>query len=228
MIDVRNAVRAFILENFLVGEDPRNLTDQTELRESGILDWLLHPPVGCVPREDIQCRARGRRPYAGQPVDHRIDRYSPARKGCAMNARPSEGLAGYLAASARARAEAVAVTVPNDAAISYGELDALANRLRDRLWALGVRPGDRVGFRLPKSIDSLATIFGILKCGAAYVPVDAESPAARGAFILNDCAVSTLINRLLKPSLPCLPIFLTHNAMLHAKPVKLPGWKSCV
>lgn len=40
MIDVRDAVRAFILENFLEGEDPRNLTDQTELRESGILDSL--------------------------------------------------------------------------------------------------------------------------------------------------------------------------------------------
>lgn len=40
MIDVRDAVRTFILENFLEGEDPRNLTDQTELRESGILDSL--------------------------------------------------------------------------------------------------------------------------------------------------------------------------------------------
>jgi acyl carrier protein len=40
MTDVRDEVRAFILENFLEGEDPRNLTDQTELRESGILDSL--------------------------------------------------------------------------------------------------------------------------------------------------------------------------------------------
>lgn len=40
MIDVKDLVRAYILDNFLVGEDPRNLTDQTELRESGILDSL--------------------------------------------------------------------------------------------------------------------------------------------------------------------------------------------
>ena len=40
MDDVKQAVRHFILENFLVGEDPRNLTDQTELKESGILDSL--------------------------------------------------------------------------------------------------------------------------------------------------------------------------------------------
>lgn len=103
------------------------------------------------------------------------------------------GLAAYLEASACTRANAVAVTGPAGTAVTYRELDSLASRLRDRLWALGVRPSDRVGFRLPKSVDSLATIFGILKCGAAYVPIDADSPAARGAFILDDCAVRVVI-----------------------------------
>jgi acyl carrier protein len=40
MSQVRNAVREFVLQNFLQGEDPRNLTDDTELKESGILDSL--------------------------------------------------------------------------------------------------------------------------------------------------------------------------------------------
>lgn len=40
MDNVRDVVKTFILENFLVGEDPRNLTDDTELKESGILDSL--------------------------------------------------------------------------------------------------------------------------------------------------------------------------------------------
>ena len=40
MNDVSEIVRAFILENFLPGEDPKNLTDDTELKESGILDSL--------------------------------------------------------------------------------------------------------------------------------------------------------------------------------------------
>lgn len=40
MNSMREVVRAFILENFLPGEDPRNLTDDTELKESGILDSL--------------------------------------------------------------------------------------------------------------------------------------------------------------------------------------------
>ena len=40
MDNIRETVRVFILENFLPGEDPRNLTDDTELKESGILDSL--------------------------------------------------------------------------------------------------------------------------------------------------------------------------------------------
>jgi len=40
MDDVRETVKQFILENFLPGENPKNLTDDTELKESGILDSL--------------------------------------------------------------------------------------------------------------------------------------------------------------------------------------------
>jgi amino acid adenylation domain-containing protein len=103
------------------------------------------------------------------------------------------GLAGLLAAAAERTPGKVAVIVPGGPQVTYRELDALSDRLRDRLWQLGVRPGDRVGMRLHKTIDAVASIFGILKCGAAYVPVDAESPAARGAFIHNDCAVTAVI-----------------------------------
>ena len=73
--------------------------------------------------------------------------------------------------------------------ITYRELDALSDRLRDRLRALGVRRGDRVGIYMRKSIDAVAAIFGILKAGAAYVPVDPGAPPARNAYIMHNCAV---------------------------------------
>ena len=45
---------------------------------------------------------------------------------------------------------------------------SVVRRMRDRLVAMGVVPGDRVGFYLRKSIDTVATLYGILKTGAAH------------------------------------------------------------
>ncbi len=87
------------------------------------------------------------------------------------------------------------------AALSYRELDALSNRLRDRLAAIGVRPGDRVGIYLPKTADTVAVIFGILKAGAAYVPVDPTAPAGRNAYIHHNCqAAVVVVDRALEPA----------------------------
>jgi amino acid adenylation domain-containing protein len=102
-------------------------------------------------------------------------------------------LTDLLAASARRFPDKIAVTVPHGPSLSYRELDALSDRVRDRLASLGVRQGDRVGMRLHKSVDGVAALFGIMKAGAAYVPVDAESPVARGAYILNDCQVRAVV-----------------------------------
>jgi len=87
----------------------------------------------------------------------------------------------------------LAVVEPGAGSISYSELDSLSNRLRDRLYATGVRHGDRVGIYMRKSIDAVAAIYGILKVGAAYVPVDPGAPPARDAFILDNCAVKLVI-----------------------------------
>lgn len=112
----------------------------------------------------------------------------------AMNATSrTYSLPDLLEDSARRYPEKVAVAVPDGRSLTYSELSALSDRLRDRLWHMGVSPGDRVGLRLHKSIDSVVAIFGILKVGAAYVPVDPESPASRGAYILNDCQVKAFI-----------------------------------
>ena len=96
-------------------------------------------------------------------------------------------------ASARQNPQAVAVVEPGVGSITYGDLDALSDRLRDRLTQLGVGRGDRVGIYLRKSIDSVATLLGVLKAGAAYVPVDPGAPATRGAYILHNCAVKVVV-----------------------------------
>src|SRR5262245_1687341 len=98
-----------------------------------------------------------------------------------------------LDASVRARPDAVAVVDPGVGSIRYRELGALSDALRDRLQALGVRPGDRVGLYLRKSIDAVAALEGALKAGAAYVPVDPAAPAARGAYVLHNCGARAIV-----------------------------------
>jgi acyl-CoA synthetase (AMP-forming)/AMP-acid ligase II len=105
-----------------------------------------------------------------------------------------QNLHEYLKATTQTWPARTAVREATDGAtINYAELDALSDRLRDRLSAVGVRRGDRVGFWIRKSVDSVATIFGALKAGAAYVPVDPTAPAARNGFILADCGVKAIV-----------------------------------
>ncbi len=76
--------------------------------------------------------------------------------------------------------------------LTYAELGrksrALACALRER----GVAPGDRVGLCMNKSLDAVAAIFGILAAGAAYVPIDVQSPAGRVDYILGSCGIRVL------------------------------------
>lgn len=98
-----------------------------------------------------------------------------------------------LTASARRRPDHVAVVEPDAGQITYRALDELTDRLRDRLAKMGVRRGDRVGVYLTKSIDSVASLFGAMKAGAAYVPVDPTAPPSRNAYIFNNCQVRAIV-----------------------------------
>jgi amino acid adenylation domain-containing protein len=98
-----------------------------------------------------------------------------------------------LAEAAATRGSHPAVEDLPDGSVTYAQLDDLSRRVRDRLRALGVRRGDRVGVYMPKSIDAVAAIYGAMRAGAAYVPVDADSPAWRAAYILHDCGVRVVV-----------------------------------
>ena len=98
-----------------------------------------------------------------------------------------------LVLSAQNYPDRIAVEEIDGSAITYHDLDQLSDRLRDRLIHLEVCPGDRVGIYLRKSIDTVAAIFGILKAGAVYVPVDPGAPPARNAYIFSDCTVKAIL-----------------------------------
>jgi amino acid adenylation domain-containing protein len=103
-------------------------------------------------------------------------------------------LISYLDLSAESDPSQVAVVGPAGNSLTYGELAELSDALRDRLIQMGVQPGDRVAFCLRKSIESIVSIFGIMKAGAAYVPLDPAAPARRNAYIANNCDVSVLVS----------------------------------
>ncbi len=98
----------------------------------------------------------------------------------------------YVHDAAVATPGAVAVRGP-DGAFTYADVDAQANRVARALLASGVGPGDRVAVWLPKSAETVAALQGVLRTGAAYVPVDPLAPAARVRPILADCGVKALI-----------------------------------
>ncbi len=79
------------------------------------------------------------------------------------------------------------------AALTYGELAERSNRLAHLLVDEGVRPGDRVGIFMPRCLESAVAVYGILKAGAAYVPLDPRMPLGGLARLIEDCGISHLI-----------------------------------
>ncbi len=80
-------------------------------------------------------------------------------------------------------------------ALAYARLDEQSNRLAHVLRDAGVRRGDRVGVFLNKSPDAIVGIYGILKAGAAYVPLDPFAPTSRLGYIAGDCGIRCLITQ---------------------------------
>lgn len=78
---------------------------------------------------------------------------------------------------------------------TYRELNARANQLAHRLRSLGVKPGARVGLCMDRSGESIVALLGILKAGAAYVPLHSEQPKARLAFQLAETAAPVLVTQ---------------------------------
>ena len=108
---------------------------------------------------------------------------------------------------AQARPTALAV-IGTQSRLTYGELEAAANRLARLLLHLGCRRGDRVALLAPKGPAAIVGLLATLKAGAAYVPLDPAGPAERLARMLEaaDCSfllAGSATTALLRDTLDC-------------------------
>ncbi|HLX69166.1 MAG TPA: non-ribosomal peptide synthetase [Verrucomicrobiae bacterium] len=110
-----------------------------------------------------------------------------------MNIQPnSQNVLQLFERQAERAPNALAVT-SSDGQLTYGELNARAEELAQRLRALGVCPEILVGLCVPRSPAMMVGALGILKAGGAYLPLDPSEPQSRLNFMFNDAGVSIVI-----------------------------------
>jgi amino acid adenylation domain-containing protein len=97
---------------------------------------------------------------------------------------PDRLLQDFAARSAERSPEAAALVMDGER-LSYAEVVDLSGRLAARMMASGVEPGDRVGLLVPKRPSAIVAMHAVLEAGGVYVPLDAESPPARLARIVE-------------------------------------------
>jgi amino acid adenylation domain-containing protein len=78
---------------------------------------------------------------------------------------------------------------------SYAQLESRANRIAHLLRARGVGRGDLVGLAVDRGLDMLASLLGILKSGAGYVPLDPQFPPERIAYMAEDAGLAALVTQ---------------------------------
>ncbi|KOG07400.1 MULTISPECIES: non-ribosomal peptide synthetase [Streptomyces] len=133
----------------------------------------------------------------GRPVG-RTDLLSEReREGLAelnATARPVPGttIAALFAARVAETPDASAV-VFEDTTLTYAELDRRAEALARSLRARGAGPEEYVAVAVPRSAELMVALLGVLKSGAAYLPVDLDYPADRVAFMLADSGARTVV-----------------------------------
>src|SRR5205085_6679315 len=98
--------------------------------------------------------------------------------------------------------EAQAEQTPNAVAVvfegqtlTYRELNQRANQLAHALRGLDAGPGTLLGVYLEHSLETMIALLGVLKAGAAYVPLDTQHPASRTAFMLSNAGISLLLTQ---------------------------------
>lgn len=99
----------------------------------------------------------------------------------------------HVAAAAARNSEKVAVRYKNKT-LTYAELDKLSNQMAHYLRSLGVREGQCVGISMNRSLDLIVGMLGILKAGAAYLPMDPAYPNDRLQYMAENSGIQLIVS----------------------------------
>jgi amino acid adenylation domain-containing protein len=162
----------------------------TDLFDAGTIDRLLgHFRVlldGIVGDPD---RRLSELPLLTQPERHQV----LVEWNATTTDYPRDATIGDIFRSQAASTPDAVAVIADGGRLTYRELDARANRLAHYLRARGVGPETRVGICLDRSLDLVVGVLGIVKAGAAYVPLDPSYPPDRLRLLLADAHVAVLL-----------------------------------
>jgi nonribosomal peptide synthetase DhbF len=105
---------------------------------------------------------------------------------------PQVTLPALFEAQVERSPEAIALAV-GESTLSYAELNAQANRLAHLLIGRGIGPEKLVALALPRSAEMVVALLGVLKAGAAYLPLDPEYPVERLSYMLRDAQPACIV-----------------------------------
>ncbi len=126
----------------------------------------------------------------------------------------------FVARMAARRPGAVALSAAGRE-LTYAQMESQANRIAHRLRAMGVGRGAIVGLHLPRGCDMVVAALGILKAGAAYLPLDPAYPADRIALYIEDSGAEVIVTDATHP-VPGKTCLAVDDPALHHGPMTVP------
>lgn len=147
----------------------------------------LHDVLGqvCVPEAPVALRV-------ADVVLHETESSWPAQRGPRTAFEGAERVDRTIAAFALTQPDAIAVT-DGERSLTYAELDAQANRVAHGLLRRGVSCEDRVGIAMTRGVSLIVAILGVIKAGAAYVPLDPAYPDERLGYVVKDAGIAVVM-----------------------------------
>jgi amino acid adenylation domain-containing protein/non-ribosomal peptide synthase protein (TIGR01720 family) len=201
-LDFRTVDRELVDFDTAVDDSPNEFPLVVTISRLGLVDLMIHPSA--MSRENGQRLAAMYHEVLRAMADDvdgdaRATYLPPGERRLLLQTRnatdaayPAATLSELFAAQARRTPHAVAVG-SEVGMLTYAELDAAANRLAHALREAGAGPERFVAVGVPRSIELVTTLLAVHKAGAAYLPVDPDTPAARVATVLDEAAPALLV-----------------------------------